>query len=154
FIAEPDGTPLQFVHPPFVTRLSPPEPWMLPVNRVQYHEAVIRWHKVRELWPLPEHWLNGPDWDDPLEHDGLTFLKLPLIHPDAPPLARTNPRFSVRRQSIFDPPPARPHVIRTMNLLNKSYFDETELRLAARSVLDSLQPGGIWIVGRTTSEDP
>jgi len=41
-----------------------------------------------------------------------------------------------------------------MNILNRNYFPENQLAQGARSVVDSLQDGGIWILGRTTSEDP
>ncbi|MGA8029963.1 MAG: hypothetical protein WB992_22695, partial [Bryobacteraceae bacterium] len=41
-----------------------------------------------------------------------------------------------------------------MNVLNRAYFSEEQLRRAARNAISHLQPGGIWIVGRTTSEDP
>ncbi len=155
FIVEEDGRPLQYVRPPFVIRLAPPEPWPLLINRLGYHWAQFRWRKVRRIWPLADSWLNGDEnMPQRKEYGEYRFRKLPVVHPRALALARSDPRFAIRRHSVFDRADAPCHVIRTMNILNRAYFTERELAQAARSVVGSLLPGGVWIVGRTTSDNP
>ena len=44
------------------------------------------------------------------------------------------------------------HAIRTMNIYNRAYFSEEQLRQGLHCVSESLRPGGIWIVGRTVDE--
>ena len=99
FIAEEDGTPLQYVRPPLVIRMSPPEPWALLINRFWYEWARYRWRKARRAWPASVSWLhaNGVRQDE--EHMGYRFRTLPVIHPRALALARTDIRFAIRRHS-------------------------------------------------------
>ena len=153
-VVEPDGQPLQYIHSPFVIRMAPPEPWSLAVNRLVYQRAASCWGKVRGFWPLPDQWLDAKQWDKPCERDGYRFSKLPLIHPEALALAQQQPWFTIRRHSVFEPAKSPVHVIRSMNILNKNYFPDSQLREGIRSALGSLHEGGIWIVGRTRQEDP
>jgi hypothetical protein len=90
----------------------------------------------------------------PLDRHDYRLRKLPLIHPHALVLTRTDPRFAIRRHSIFDPAPSQCHVIRSMNILNKAYFSDADITAAVRCAMASLHPGGLWIVGRTIREDP
>ncbi len=155
FIAEEDGTPLQYVRPPFVIRLTPPEPWPLLINRFWYSWAKFRWQNVRRIWTRAEALLyqdeNGIQQKD---CEGYRIRKLSVVHPRALALARSDGRFAIRRHSVFDRANAPCHVIRTMNILNRAYFNEQQIAQAARSIVASLIPGGIWILGRTVSDDP
>lgn len=153
FVFEPGGAPLQFIKPPFVIRLTPPERWIFPLNRWLGDKAWRRW---RELNPLPDsvHAWIASDTQNPLDIDGLRLNKLSLIHPRAVELARTDSRFTTRRQSVFEPLSSPVHVIRTMNIFNMAYFSEGELLKGAHAVIDSLVPGGIWVLGRTVQENP
>lgn len=153
FVFEPGGAPLQFIRPPFVVRMTPPERWIFPVNRALGDRALRRW---RELNPLPDSvqaWITS-DAQGPLNVNGARFDKLSLIHPKAVQLAKADSRFSTRRQSVFEPLSSPVHVIRTMNIFNRAYFAEQLLLTGARAVLDSLVPGGIWVLGRTVQEQP
>ena len=40
-----------------------------------------------------------------------------------------------------------------MNIFNRAYFSTERLEEGYRAIFDSLQPGGIWVVGRTLEED-
>ena len=40
-----------------------------------------------------------------------------------------------------------------MNIFNRAYFSEEQLAAGAAAMFDSLEPGGIWIVGRTLEDD-
>ena len=154
FVAEPEGRPLQFIRPPMVVRLEPPEPRLLPVNRLLYLWALRRWKAAAKAWPLPDTWLADPTGAARFDRVEFRFRKLPLIHPRALGLARSDSRFTIRRHSVFQQAPSPCHAIRSMNILNRGYFGEAELIAAARCAIASLRPGGIWIVGRTICEDP
>jgi hypothetical protein len=153
FTVEQNGRPLQCIRPPFVIRMEPPEPWLMPLNRIFYLQARRRWQKAGRLWPLPDFWLD-PRQEESLDRDGYVLRKLPLIHPRALALAQSDRRFMIRRHSIFESAETPCHVIRSMNIFNRAYFSESELTQGIRSVIASLHSGGIWIVGRTIREDP
>jgi hypothetical protein len=152
FIFEPGGNPLQYIHPPFVVRLAQPEPKFLPFNWLLYRSALRQWQSVQSSWSLPQSWLDSPR-GEALKQGNFEFRKLSLIHPEAVQLIQEDPRFAVRRHSIFEPSPRTNHVVRSMNIYNRAYFSEEQLRQGARHVGESLYPGGIWIVGRTVDEN-
>ncbi|MBV8895737.1 MAG: hypothetical protein JO051_04435 [Acidobacteriaceae bacterium] len=153
FVFEPGGAPLQFIKPPFVIRMTPPERWVFTVNRFLGDGAWRRWRKLNPLPDSAQTWIAS-DVQDPLDLNGARYAKLSLIHPNAAELARADSRFSTRRQSVFEPLSSPVHVIRTMNIFNRAYFSEQQLLTGAKAVLDSLLPGGIWTLGRTVQEDP
>lgn len=152
FIFEPDGKPLQYVDPPFVIRLSHPEPFVFPYNWLLYQSAKRRWQSAQASWNIPQSW-NDSLTGEPLRQGRFEFRKLSLIHPEALQLASENPHFAVRRHSIFEPSTRVNHVVRSMNIYNRAYFSEEQLREGVRCVGESLLPGGIWIVGRTIDKN-
>ena len=143
FITEVDGTPLQYVKPPFVLSLHHPESWRNPLRRW----AAARARKRFKTLGLPHAWFEQS------QGAGYLVRPIPFIHPEAAALARSDPRFTFRRRSVFDRTPMPCHVLRTMNIFNQAYFAEERLREGYRAIFDSLQPGGIWIVGRSLEED-
>ncbi|MBV8569593.1 MAG: hypothetical protein JO319_03185 [Acidobacteriaceae bacterium] len=152
FIADQDGRLLQFVRPPFVVSVQPPEPWYVPVNRLLCESAKTRWQKSAGLWPLPAEWLDARG-EAALVREPYVVRKLPLVHPNAMALARSDARFSICRHSVFERSQTPCHVIRSMNILNRAYFSEVELTQAARAVIGSLRTHGIWVVGRTIDDE-
>lgn len=150
FILEPDGTPLQYVRPPFVVRLSQPEPKLFLWNWLLARKAGKAWKRLRSSIQLPSpSSLAGGTVESA---NGFELRKLPVIHPEALGLAKRNSQFSVRSHSAFEPSSQSCNVIRTMNIYNRAYFSEDRLREGARAVLSSLANDGIWIVGRTEDE--
>jgi len=142
-ITEVDGTPLQYIKAPFVLSLHHPESWRNPLRRW----AAARFRKRFDALGLPEGWFEQP------QGPGYRVRPIPYIHPEAAALARSDPRFTFRHRSVFDRTPTPCHVLRTMNIFNRVYFAEERLEEGYRAIFDSLQPGGIWIVGRTLEED-
>lgn len=150
FILEPDGTPLQYVRPPFVVRLTQPEPKVFLFNWLLARKARSVWKRVRSSIQLPSSSSLG---EDALGNaNGFEIRKLPLIHPEALGLAKRNSRFFVRSHSAFEQSDQPCSVIRTMNIYNRAYFSEDHLREGVRAVLGSLANNGLWIVGRTEDE--
>lgn len=143
YIAEPDGTFLQAVLPPFVVSLYHPESLRYPLHRV-----VARYARKRlASLPLPDGWIH---------HDtanGMPVKKISLVHPEARAYAERNSGFSVAQRSVFDRDPASCDVLRTVNILNRAYFSEQDLIVGVDAAFTSLRQGGVWIVGRTNQED-
>jgi hypothetical protein len=143
FITELDGTPLQYIRPPFVVSVLHAESWRNPLRRLIAAEARKRFSRLR----LPH------GWTEQSQGTGFRVRSIPYVHPEAAALARTDSRFRFSRRSVFELTEPACHVIRTMNIFNRSYFSEARLSEGYRTIFDSLQPGGIWIVGRTLEED-
>ena len=153
FILEASGAPLQYIRPPFVIRMNPPEPKLLAVNWLMGRRALGRLERLRRGWKLPEEWLAEEGGGD-LAQPPFMFRKIPLIHPEAQALRRESDRFAIRKQSVFEPAQEPCHAIRSMNIFNLAYFSAAQLAGGATAVWRSLAPGGIWIVGRTFQENP
>jgi hypothetical protein len=152
FILEPNGQALQYIHPPFVIRLNPPEPKLLAVNWLLCHHARSKLRQLQRQWTISAAWLDSDS--DTLEQSPFVFRKLSLVHPEAETLRRSSTQFTVQRHSAFEPLPKPCDVIRTMNIFTSVNFDERRLREGARAVWLSLRHGGIWAVGRTWRDNP
>ena len=150
YILQPDGTPIQYVRPPFVVSLVQKHSWLYPVNRVVQARALREWERIAPQLEIPE-W---PDFSGPavVIQGAFELRRLPLLHPEV--LALRSEAFQIRRHSVFSALSAPVDLIRTMNILNRAYFSEAQLRDAIEAVDRSLKPGGVWIVGRTVSEQP
>ncbi len=147
YILEPDGTPLQYINPPFVVSLHHPESWRYPVNRFVAARANRRFQRLG----LPVGWFQrGMEPPDPARY---RVKEIPFIHPEAKTFLAGNSRFQFRTRSVFEHTPGACHVLRTMNIFNKGYFSTDQLVEGANAAFDSIKPGGIWIVGRTLEED-
>jgi hypothetical protein len=143
YIVEPDAKPLQYINPPFVVSLHHPESWRYPFNRVVAARAKHRFERLA----LPRNWMEGSS------ANGYEVRKIPCIHPEARSFSQLHPAFQFRVRSVFEPMPGACHVLRTMNILNKAYFSPEQLRAGVQAAFQSIQPGGMWIVGRTAEDD-
>jgi len=146
YIVEPDGKLLQYIKPPFVVTLHYGESWRFPVNRAVAARAKRRFEELH-LQGGPETWMKTPD---PSRY---VVGRIPFVHPEARMFSQRNPRFQFRSRSVFEHTPAACHVLRTMNIFNKSYFSPEQLSEGVNAAFHSIKPGGIWIVGRTLEED-
>lgn len=143
YIVEPDGEPLQYIRPPFVLSVHHREPRRYLLNLWLGARARRRFRRLG----LPDGWQQsetGP---------GYRVRRISCVHPRAVALAARDSRFQVRTRSVFEITPQACDVLRTMNILNHSYFTGDELTSATNAVFDSLRVGGLWIVGRTWEED-
>ena len=153
YILEPDGTPIQYIQPPFVVNLIVDSHWVYAVNRYVRRRAMRRWHNsLASRLRLPAQWEQFDYGPATANVQPFALRRLPLVHPEAVELL--GPGFGIRRHSIFAALDTPVDVIRTMNILNRTYFPEARLREAIAAVERSLKPGGIWIVGRTVRDDP
>ncbi|MGB9458360.1 MAG: hypothetical protein WCB12_20095 [Bryobacteraceae bacterium] len=143
YIVEPSGRPLQYVKPPFAVSLAHPEPRRYPINRLVALRARRRFAKL-DL---------GQNWIETAAERGWRVRRISCVHPLARELARRNASFQFRLRSVFDQTSGTCDVLRTMNILNRSYFRAEDLARGASAAFQSLRPAGIWIVGRTSEED-
>jgi hypothetical protein len=153
FVVEPGGEPLQYIRPPFVIRLNPPEPRVLLVNSIEGSRARSRWSKLRKAWNPPDAWMHDFG-NEPWNSRDFSCYRISLVHPEAEELRRLNSRFQLRQHSVFAANEYLSNVIRTMNILNLAYFSRARLVEGIRAVAASLAPGGVWVVGRTYEEHP
>lgn len=151
FIVEPSGIPIQYIRAPYVVSLTEMQHPVYVVNRAVQRRAMREWEKARKDFRIPAEWDNA---NGSLQTDSGAFLlrRLPLVHPEV--MQMRNDNFRIKQHSVFRPLEQPAHVIRTMNILNRSYFTATQLRSAAEAIGESLHIGGLWIVGRTVTESP
>ncbi len=152
FIAERNGTPLQYIKAPFVVPLYHQDAKRYPWNRWVARRARRRFDNLN----LPPGWNATQSTDPqhvPSQHgQDVQVRYIPFIHPEAVALTRTNPNFRFCERSVFDAAAGSCGVLRTMNIFNRDYFSERQLTEGASAAFQSLQPGGLWIVGRTLED--
>lgn len=151
FVVQADGVPIQFVLPPFVVSLIQPQHWIYVVNRAVRalgRRLWARWYEGRVS--VPEGWddVGAPTAEQRV--GAISLRRIPLVHPDV--RAMPGASFRLREHSVFEPLPEPVDVLRTMNILNRSYFNEEELRRGVAAAGRSVRAGGLWIVGRTVDE--
>jgi hypothetical protein len=143
YVVEPNGQPLQYIRPPFVLSACHREPRRYPVNLWLGARARRRFAR----FALPAGWMQSAG--------GVDYRVRPIscVHPRAVALASRDPRFRLSTRSVFDVTPQACDVLRTMNILNRAYFEEQQLKTAVSAAFDSVRAGGLWIVGRTWEDD-
>ena len=147
YVAEPGGALLQYIRDPLVVPLAHPDSRAYPLNRL-VRRIALRWAR-----PLPD-FLRDVSWSgvgDSRRHvrGRWSFSQIPLVHPDVLALAARDSGFHLATHDVFQPLQQPVEVVRTMNILNLSYFTTETLSAGIRAVLASLVEGGLWIVGRT-----
>jgi hypothetical protein len=143
FIVEPNGLPLQYIEPPFAVCLSPREPFRYLLN----HLVVVRARRKFRNLALPKELCGFSD-----NGTGYQIQEIPCVHPEALVLSKHDHRFAIRVRSIFEVT-SRVDVLRTMNILNFEYFAADQITNAISAAFQSVNEGGLWIVGRTLKEN-
>lgn len=129
------GAPLQVIRPPFVFNLTQRESALLyPVNRLIL-AALLR----MQVPALLARFEAG----DPAVH----VTRIRLLSPECLRLLATDPRFTFERHNVLEPALDRFNLVRAMNVLNRSYFSDADLRLASAHIHESLAPGGLFVTG-------
>lgn len=135
-VVDPEtATPLQVISPPFVFNVVKRESALFyPVNRLILF-ALLR---TRVRTQLARFTANDP---------ALRSTRIRLLSPECLRLLASDPRFAFVRYNVLEPTNNRFNLVRAMNVLNRSYFSEADLRLATANVHESLIPGGIFVTG-------
>jgi hypothetical protein len=133
YIIEPDGELLQYICPPFVVYLNSREPYRCPVRRLIAARAKRSFLQLGLPQRCGEYAIE----------------RISCVHPEADSFCKRDPRLRICTRSVFEHHPGL-DVLRTMNILNKAYFPVERLVEGANAAFQSLKPGGLWIVGRTS----
>jgi hypothetical protein len=150
YILEPDGTPIQYIKPPFVVSLARSEHPMYVLNALVRRLALWRLKK-RDLCSEPVLWRGVPD-SSVINRGGWVFRQIPLVHPAALSFA-SKERFRVVEADAFCALPSLADAIRAMNLYQTRVFTVARLRQGIRAVFDSVVEGGIFIAGKSVEGD-
>ena len=147
YVLEPSGAVVQYINPPFVLPMAHEESRVYVLNRWLKLWARRKLMELKEAMGSisPDMWTGAM----PLKRGKWTFRPLPLVHPEVQTFALENVWFRLRQHDAFTSWPEPCEVLRTMNLYNRGYFSEQELVRGIRAAIDSVVPGGLWIVGRT-----
>jgi len=76
------------------------------------------------------------------------YRQISLFHPRCIHLARTDRRFTLERDDIFDPRPGRYDVVRVANTLSTEFMSETKLLEGVRAVSRTIVDGGLLVLAR------
>jgi hypothetical protein len=153
FVIDPSGEPIQYIRAPFVVSLTQLQHPLYFINRAIQRRALREWKGG-----LSARFHVSPEWDagngslQVISNPPFVLRRLPLLYPEV--MQMRSERFRIKQHSVFSALSRPVHVIRTMNILNRSYFSVAQLRSAADAVMQSLEPAGVWIVGRTVSDNP
>jgi hypothetical protein len=145
-ILESDGSPLQYVRPPFVVSLCTDERWFYPINRMYRWIGQKRFNEFARVVGAME--LKRLRTVDELTCQSWVIRKIQLIHPEAERLRQEDSRFRVELHDAFTASRERCHVLRVMNLYNPHVIGDSAVAAGARAVFDSLAEGGIAVIGR------
>jgi hypothetical protein len=152
FIVEPRGEPIQYIRPPFVVSLTEMQHPVYLINRSLQRRATLKWKDISRNFRVPASWDDVNASSQTLTLDEFVLRRLPLIHPQV--MEMRGEHFRIKQHSVFTSLSQPVHVIRTMNILNRSYFTAAQLRSAADAIWQSLHFSGLWIVGRTVTDNP
>jgi hypothetical protein len=135
------GIPLELVAPPFVFSLVKPVSW----KRYPLYRLVLAYYTKRCLPDLLRESAANPE----KRH------KISLFGYPAQQLAATKTNFHLLTYNILDPftHAAGLHVVRAMNVLNRSYFNESERQQVIGNIHASLLEGGLLVSGSNQEAD-
>jgi hypothetical protein len=124
---------LEILWPPFVFNTIKRDSFRhYPLNQLIL--AIVRFLFVR---PLLKNYKSGM----------VQAKKLMLFAPQVLRAAKNDPRFILMQHDLLQPFKKQAHIIRAMNILNPSYFSETECSKVICYVHSGLRDGGLLITG-------
>lgn len=133
-VADDANRPLQIIAGPFVLPVPKREGWLFPVNRL------LGSLLLRTVVP---HLLGAVSNADA----GIERREILLVCPRARDYAARERGFRIDAFDLMEPSPHKFEIVRAMNVLNRSYFDDAQLVRAIGNVRDSLEEGGLFVTG-------
>jgi chemotaxis methyl-accepting protein methylase len=129
------GKPLEFVASPFVFSLMRPESWKrYPINALirNYYQATAIKSLYRQFQEHPA-----------------AARRIMLFSPLVLDLSRNHPKFHLLTYNVLDPSPIQTplNIVRAMNILNRSYFSDSEMRTVLLNIHSALDFRGYLISG-------
>jgi len=147
------GDVLQYIMGPFVLPGQGRESAVYPVNRlVRLLCARARSQQLRDIAASPAVRECEPfSWVMTSNHE---VMKLPLLSRECLSLLKHDPHFCFEVTDILQPLDGTADVIRAANILHGQYFRPHDIRTALRNCLHALSDGGMFILGRSPTDDP
>jgi len=147
------GEVVQYVLGPFVLPGFSSELPLYPIN------ALLRFLARLFLLPgarrlLPSEQIDRCRDFDHVSASGYDVMRLPLLSADTLDLMEAQHRFRFEVADVLEPMKRPADLIRAMNILTPLHMPAPALRHAARNCLANLNPGGIFVIGRSVSDDP
>ncbi len=133
-VVDDESRPLQIVAGRFVLPIPKREGWLFPVNRL-LGEVLLR-TRVPELI---ERSVKG----DP----SIERREILLVCPRARDYVAREPAFHLDAFDLMKPSAKKFEIVRAMNVLNRSYFEDAQLALAISHITSSLEEGGLLVTG-------
>ncbi len=124
---------LEVLFPPFVFNIA---------KRDSY-----RYYPINHLVRLMHHWLVVNPLLKEYKNGNHRARKLLLFSPRAINLSKTDQRFKLLQHDLLMPFHKQSHIIRAMNVLNPSYFSETEFTKVLSNIYNGLYLGSFLITG-------
>jgi hypothetical protein len=150
YILEPDGTPIQYVRPPFVVPLSNKERSIFVFNRLAIAWAQRAADELKKL-AVQIEW-NGASDLRTYTRGNWVFRQVNLIHPEARRLAAENQHFRIVQHDAFRRLSQPCDVLRIMNFYNPRIWGLEKVASGVREALNSIAEGGLLILGRTVED--
>jgi hypothetical protein len=144
-VKDSTGNILQIVYPPFVLNLN------VPKNAIGYKFKKCLFQPVNVMLSilLRNSLIQGIFI--PVNITDVETIK--LLSLGALAMEDNNPDVSLRRYDLFDEPFDKHDVVRAMNVINYSYFNEGEAKLIANNLKRSLLDRGIMIIASNNMAD-
>lgn len=133
---------IEFTLPPFVFNVFRPNSWIYyPINNLIFY--------FYKFFILPKIYTAYEKGEISIDEE------IRLFCPEALRLSQEEKGFHLLAHDILDLSPFvhKMHVIRTMNVLNPSYFNGTQIRKILGHILDGLKENGLLIMGSNQNPD-
>lgn len=79
--------------------------------------------------------------------NALEQREIALTCPELKELVAHNTNFHIETYSMFEQAPRQYSVVRAMNIFNRTYFTDCEIRIGVGNVFRSLEEGGVFVTG-------
>jgi chemotaxis methyl-accepting protein methylase len=126
---------VQVIRPPFVFNIEKHESsYIYPINRLML--GITLRTSVKRV--LDQYHAGDP---------GIRSEQIQLLSPECIRLIKMDSRFKFGKYSILEPQSGKYNLIRAMNVLNRSYFSDTDIRKCVLNIKDGLLRDGLFVVG-------
>ncbi len=140
--------PIQYVSRRFVLTPQRRPGWRLPFNRLLLRSV------ERALGPRATDAAKRSDLavEPPKSPPGVRIERVRMVTKACADLLARDSNVTFIRHDVLTPIAGKFHLVRAMNVLNRSYFDAAQLALAISHAREALHDGGVLVVGRCIDE--
>lgn len=130
-VKDEDGNLLQIIFPPFVFNVPEKDNLLLfPINRLLLKLLMNK--DRRKKW---------------MKLENAREQRMSIFSHNALRTEKREPGFSLGAYDIFNKMPAEYDIVRAMNVINKSYFNEEEAKVIIKNMEEALKDPGLLLIG-------